>query len=171
MLSPFTPLTPFLWVLFPTPPLGVRTTAHGQPAGGGIRRLGRRGPTALASPEGPDGGAAEPRPPCPTFGAPGGGGSGVPVFSHTAAGSAASKSRRRASGASSAPSILDWPTAAGSGARRVGPARGVGPEWGGAVLGAGPGGTRGEVAAGLGRRRISGGSGAGKSGPRTRIAV
>ncbi|KAK2508230.1 hypothetical protein MC885_011258 [Smutsia gigantea] len=56
-------------------------------------------------------------PPCPTFGArEGGDGSGVPVVSHPAAGSAASRSRRRASGARGAPSILDRQAALGGGA-------------------------------------------------------
>lgn len=83
-------------------------------------------------PEGPHGGAAEQRPPCPTFGARGGGGgSKVPVFSHPVAGSAASKKSRRASGATGAPSILDWPAAvrggpAGPGGWAQGPAEALG---------------------------------------------
>ena len=115
----------------------------------------RRGPTALASQEGPDGGAAEPRPPCPTCGAPGRGGSGVPIFSHPVAGSTASNSRRRANGVSRAPSILDWPAAAGGGARRAVPAEGRVQDEGGAVRGWSLK-EWGEGEAGLGRRGIRG---------------
>lgn len=125
-MPPSTP-PPFPWVLFPTPPWEARTPAHGLPAGGQTRRWRCRGSTAPASPEGPDRGVAEPRPPCPTFGARGGGGggSGVPVFSHPAAGSAAIKRSRRASSDTRTPSILDWPEAAGGSTGKAGSDRGV----------------------------------------------
>lgn len=116
-------------------------------------------------PEGPHGGAAEQRPPCPTFGARGGGGdSKVPVFSHPVAGSAASKRSRRASGATGAPSILDWPAAVRGGpARPDGWAQGPAEALGGRGQRGGGGG---EV--GLGRLR---GRPSGNSGPRRRAAA
>lgn len=96
----------------------------------------------------PDGEAAKLRPPGPTFGAPGGDGSGVPAFSHPAAGNVASKSRRSTSGASGAPSILDWPTTAGEVRGGLG---GAGPGRGGAWWAELDG--RGKVEAGLRRLR------------------
>lgn len=111
-------------------------------------------------PGGPHGGAAEQRPPCPTFGARGGGGdSKVPVFSHPVAGSAASKRSRRASGATGAPSILDWPAAV-----RGGPARPDGWAQGPAEALGGRGQKGGARGAGAGARWASGGCAAGPPG-------